>query len=53
MRRATSLRTGPSIYALYGIIWDAVSDGIWNRFFADAQNDNERTLRMTVGSSSE
>ena len=63
--RGASLRTDPSIYALYGIICaqrhqscnvsahrllirDAVSDGLWNRFFADAQNDNGRALGMTV-----
>ena len=43
---ATPLRTG-------SISRDAVSDGLRNRFFADAQNDNERVLRMTTKGCSE
>ncbi|MBO8452371.1 MAG: hypothetical protein IAC06_05755 [Bacteroidetes bacterium] len=43
---ATPLRTG-------SISRDAVSDGLRNRFFADAQNDNERVLRMTTNGCSE
>ena len=35
--RSTSLRTGY-------ISSDAVSDGLWNRFLADARNDSEDPL---------
>ena len=63
--RAASLRTYPSIYALYGIICaqrrqsgnasahdpiskDAVSDGLRNRFFADAPLDLHRRKEIRL-----